>query len=89
MPCDSQHLAIESNPKQIPGLVDAGVFVEINVVLEVEFEEEIDMVFGLDFRVSSINPFLLFLNSSPLQVPDGSYVNIDVIDPKNSSQHGL
>ncbi|KAL9089248.1 MAG: hypothetical protein Q9165_005816 [Trypethelium subeluteriae] len=53
-------------------VVNVGVLVELAATFEVEIEEEMDLVFGLDFRV-----------------PDGSYINIDVIDPTNSSQKGF
>ncbi|KAL9066587.1 MAG: hypothetical protein Q9157_007102 [Trypethelium eluteriae] len=56
----------------ITDVVNVGVLVELAASFEIEIEEEMDMVFGLDFRV-----------------PDGSYINIDVIDPTNSSQQGF
>ncbi|KAI9664530.1 MAG: hypothetical protein M1821_005976 [Bathelium mastoideum] len=56
----------------VPNVVNVGVLVELAATLEVQVQEAMDIVFGVDFRV-----------------PDGSYVNIDVIDPTNSSQHGF
>ena len=66
------------------------MLVELAATLEVEVKEAMDIVFGLDFRVSlSQHVIHGSIGLMLVQVPDNSYVTVDVIDPTNASQYGL
>lgn len=47
-----QHVLAEADKDQVPD-VNVGVLVELAATFEIEVKEQMDMVFGLEFRVSS------------------------------------